>query len=80
MQSVCSDWLPKVLSLHRDCPYIECPYKESLLYMYNILAAGSDSAGQHDILFYHLEAFCERCQFWPLLTYVGMAAVLCRSA
>ena len=31
LQSEYSDWLPMTLSLHRDCPYIKCPYKESLL-------------------------------------------------
>ena len=32
VQSQCSDWLPMALSLHQECSYIECPYKESLLY------------------------------------------------
>ena len=32
-RSECSDWLPIALSLHQGCPYIECPYKEKLLYL-----------------------------------------------
>ena len=32
LQSECSNWLPMVSSLHQNCPYIECPYKENLLY------------------------------------------------
>ena len=32
LQSERSDWLPRALYVHWDCPYIECPYKESLLY------------------------------------------------
>ena len=32
LQSESGDWTPMALSLHQDCPYIECPYKENLLY------------------------------------------------
>ena len=32
LQSEYHDWLPMTLSLHQNCPYIECPYKESLVY------------------------------------------------
>ena len=33
LQSQCNDWLPIALSLRRECPFIDCPYKEKLLYM-----------------------------------------------
>ena len=32
LQSKSSDWLPMAFSLRQDCPYIECPYNQSLLY------------------------------------------------
>ena len=34
-ESECKDWSPMALSLHQDCPYIKCHYKESLLYDVN---------------------------------------------
>ena len=30
-QSECSDWFPMALSLHWECPYIECPYKDQFI-------------------------------------------------
>ena len=32
LQSECSAWFPDATSLPRECPYIECPYNEALLY------------------------------------------------
>ena len=31
VQSESINWVPTALSLHQDCPYIKCSYKESVL-------------------------------------------------
>ena len=41
LQSDGSDWVPMTWSLHRDCPHIECYYKESLLYTESDIQIGA---------------------------------------
>ena len=50
LQSECSGWLPMALSLHRGCPYIKCPYNESLMYSsLDSNATSARSSLQHNI-------------------------------
>ena len=46
LQSECINWSPMALSLHQSCPYMQCPYKENLLYPHKM--AGASPAPQHD--------------------------------
>ena len=70
MQSECSDWSPMALSLHQYCPYIECPYKETLLYLTDRRCFAGDRqhvqlvAQIHDELLFEVNA--QRCDAYVI--------------
>ena len=48
LQPACSNCFPIALSLHQECPYIECPCKEKLLYLVacNVMKPGGAQKGK----------------------------------